>query len=1005
MQIRFKNIVLFSIISLLSVIIYQKSYAQCEFNNAPLGEICTTAEYICGSKLDGYIGRLRTKNITEVFWNNPASNPKAGVCGNAGQFDNTSWFSFTACSKTVHLRIHYYNCVHPLNNLSETGIQTGLFSECRKSSSVACQDEVGSTSGTIDLSYNNFIPGQLVYFVLDGYASSVCDFRIEVIEGLDITPVIPPDASSLQPGYITGPVEVSCENKFTPVTYSLLEPERAVNFSNSCAPPPSFNPIDSVCYGWSVFPSKGRYFDNQDSTGKSVQIVFTEPGTYTIHADTYFNPFYVGSCANAASGTIKSWTVTVLPENVIVAAPVFVCPGDTRYFCGQLITGDTTIVCDDDPCNIVRQKFVFGVSKTEDLGTQYICKGSGFLFQGINYTNAGSYSVTDDKDCSLVHNFIVEVLDIRVNINSTVQTLNCLNPNITLNSLVDNVPAGSRLDYIWNDANNKVVGNDKFLTVSEAGDYILSVYVITPSGTCSATQRITVKADFSKPEIIANVPVVRCAFPNERPAINVSSVNGYSVAEWTTPFGKQIHSLSIFVDSLNAITGNPYRLKLTGMNGCTLDTSFVLKTNFEKPDIVLTGDDLTCSNPAIWVEAKTNISVDSIRWNKIAPDQKFYGSYLTKLSHEVKEPGMYRVDAMASVSKCWNSQTIAIQDKMIYPDFTFDNNLKWHCNTQSIDILTRTSETDIEYKWTTNDGKILSDLTSKDMVAGSPGIYRLTGQNPDNGCVKIEDLIIEKELNQPSSVNAITKDVLCHGEYNGQLTIQNVNGGFSPYTYYLNDKPISQLSLNDLPSGVYDLEIRDKYDCVLKEQYTIAEPLVFEISTDEDIQITFNESAILSFTSNYADDDIVSVVWTDELGNVLGYDFDLTLLTATPKVIYLSATTENGCNAHAEIRVKVDNELKVYFPNIFSPNNDGINDRLVIYKNKIPATIHKIAIYDRLGNLVFTDDSQEFNADFDGWDGTFRGNYVLPGVYIMTIDLTDYFGKRQILKQDLTVIR
>ncbi|HRO73445.1 MAG TPA: hypothetical protein PK611_07225, partial [Saprospiraceae bacterium] len=539
--------------------------------------------------MDGYIGRLRTKNITEVFWNNPASNPKAGVCGNAGQFDNTSWFSFTACSKTVHLRIHYYNCVHPLNNLSETGIQTGLFSECRKSSSVACQDEVGSTSGTIDLSYNNFIPGQLVYFVLDGYASSVCDFRIEVIEGLDITPVIPPDASSLQPGYITGPVEVSCENKFTPVTYSLLEPERAVNFSNSCAPPPSFNPIDSVCYGWSVFPSKGRYFDNQDSTGKSVQIVFTEPGTYTIHAETYFNPFYVGSCANAASGTIKSWTVTVLPENIIVAAPVFVCPGDTRYFCGQLITGDTTIVCDDDPCNIVRQKFVFGVSKTEDLGTQYICKGSGFLFQGINYTNAGSYSVTDDKDCSLVHNFIVEVLDIRVNINSTVQTLNCLNPNITLNSLVDNVPAGSRLDYIWNDANNKVVGNDKFLTVSEAGDYILSVYVITPSGTCSATQRITVKADFSKPEIIANVPVVRCAFPNERPAINVSSVNGYSVAEWTTPFGKQIHSLSIFVDSLNAITGNPYRLKLTGMNGCTLDTSFVLKTNFEKPDIVLTG--------------------------------------------------------------------------------------------------------------------------------------------------------------------------------------------------------------------------------------------------------------------------------------------------------------------------------------------------------------------------------------------------------------------------------
>ncbi len=988
----------------LCVFVMQNALAQCNFTDAPLGEICTTAEYICGSKLNGYVGKLRVINETESFWNNSSSNPKAGVCNNAGQFDNTSWFSFTACSSNVHLRIHFYNCVHPLNNLSDTGIQTGLFSECRKSSSVACQDYVGSTSGVIDLQYSSFIPGQLVYFVLDGYAASVCEFRIEIIDGLDTTPVTPPDPATLATGSISGPTQIACSQKNTPITFNLVEPERAINFSNSCSPPPSFNPKDSVCYAWSVTPAIGWFFDSGISTGHNVNIQFTEPGTYTISADAHFNPFYVGSCANVASGDIHTWTVTVLPENVSYPDPIYVCPGDSRYFCGQQITADTTIICDADPCNVVHQRFIFGTSQENDMGVIQLCRGGSFDFQGVQYSDVGNYSILDNGDCSLVHKFTIESLDIQVDIQYSALTLDCSHPTIDFSGLV-NVMPGSTVVYNWYDANNRLLGSGNNFSVSTAGLYTLNVDVTSANGAaCSASRQIQINADFEKPKILVNLPLVRCKFQNERSIITISSLNGYSQAEWTTPLGSKSNQLNLEVDSLNAVTGMPYLLTLTGSNGCVLDTSFVLNTNFERPFIALKGDNLTCYTPAITIEATTNISIDSIRWNKVAPDQKFFGSHLTKLTHEVNEPGIYKVDAMATNSKCWNSETIDIQDDMVYPDLSLDNTIKWHCNTVSIDIKPIITDNEaISYSWNSKNGSIVTDSNSKNITAGKPGVYRLTATNADNGCTTIEDLIIEEETNKPSDIEIETNEVLCFGEHNGVLIIHNTRGGFTPYRYFLNNESITEAVLDNLESGVYTLEVRDAYDCSWVQDFVISEPVAFKIETDESLKVEFNETATLSFVSNYSDDEIASILWLDAKGNVLSNDFEFDFAGIYSEVIDVIVTTVNGCVSRSQIHVQIDNELKVYFPNIFSPNGDGVNDRLVILKNKIPADIHRVAVYDRFGNVMYSENGVDF-AD-EGWDGTFRGSPVQPGVYIILVELTDFSGKKQVFKQDLTVVR
>ena len=77
-----------------------------------------------------------------------------------------------------------------------------------------------------------------------------------------------------------------------------------------------------------------------------------------------------------------------------------------------------------------------------------------------------------------------------------------------------------------------------------------------------------------------------------------------------------------------------------------------------------------------------------------------------------------------------------------------------------------------------------------------------------------------------------------------------------------------------------------------------------------------------------------------------------------------------------EITIHECEECFVFVPNAFSPNNDGINDKIRPLSD-CELLDYDFRIYNRWGGLVFQ--SREPNA---GWDGYFNGRKVLPGVFI-----------------------
>ena len=82
---------------------------------------------------------------------------------------------------------------------------------------------------------------------------------------------------------------------------------------------------------------------------------------------------------------------------------------------------------------------------------------------------------------------------------------------------------------------------------------------------------------------------------------------------------------------------------------------------------------------------------------------------------------------------------------------------------------------------------------------------------------------------------------------------------------------------------------------------------------------------------------------------------------------------------------------EIFIPNIFTPNDDGVNDVFFIFGGDLVESIITFEIFDRWGNEVY--DAQNFqpNDPANGWDGTFKDEKLSPAVFSYKA-FVKYFG-------------
>ena len=110
--------------------------------------------------------------------------------------------------------------------------------------------------------------------------------------------------------------------------------------------------------------------------------------------------------------------------------------------------------------------------------------------------------------------------------------------------------------------------------------------------------------------------------------------------------------------------------------------------------------------------------------------------------------------------------------------------------------------------------------------------------------------------------------------------------------------------------------------------------------------------------------------------------WDLEWIPPNSTVVTLMATSTNDCEATDSVNIEVIKKRKVYIPNAFSPNGDGVNDYFTIF-GAIPNVhrIEKLIVFDRWGGVVFEKHDFLPNELLNGWDGTFKGKQLSNGVF------------------------
>lgn len=111
----------------------------------------------------------------------------------------------------------------------------------------------------------------------------------------------------------------------------------------------------------------------------------------------------------------------------------------------------------------------------------------------------------------------------------------------------------------------------------------------------------------------------------------------------------------------------------------------------------------------------------------------------------------------------------------------------------------------------------------------------------------------------------------------------------------------------------------------------------------------------------------------------------------------VAGRNEYGCADTARSVIKVMDRL--FVPNAFSPNNDGVNDVFRI-ENFGYQRVEEFRIFDRWGRVVF-----ETRDGLKGWDGTMGGQYADGGTYFYSIGIRMPDGDLKRLKGDVQLIR
>lgn len=112
---------------------------------------------------------------------------------------------------------------------------------------------------------------------------------------------------------------------------------------------------------------------------------------------------------------------------------------------------------------------------------------------------------------------------------------------------------------------------------------------------------------------------------------------------------------------------------------------------------------------------------------------------------------------------------------------------------------------------------------------------------------------------------------------------------------------------------------------------------------------------------------------------------------------FIGSNDDGTCETFGDVYTVSIGASALEIPNAFSPNGDGVNDVWKVSYRSL--TDFHCEIFNRNGQRIYG-----FDDPSDGWDGTWHGKTVKPGVYYYVITATGADGQKYKKSGDINII-
>ncbi len=250
---------------------------------------------------------------------------------------------------------------------------------------------------------------------------------------------------------------------------------------------------------------------------------------------------------------------------------------------------------------------------------------------------------------------------------------------------------------------------------------------------------------------------------------------------------------------------------------------------------------------AIWSLNNVVVLPDSARFCKgdsinIAPTSVHNGSLYTwfkgslplnnnTTNLKINQPGLYSLQAQAG--KCISRDSCIVSESSVPLISLAADRINKPCDTSSVILEVLNPNSIIyEYQWRAIRGTILGASNSAAIRTRNAGEYELVITDRISGCSS-KDTALVISIDGPTDATIIGTDPICALEATGNISINTVIGGKSPYQYSIDGQKYYVQNSFSAVSLIFRYYIRDTNQCVYGHHinFTRSSCRIVELST------------------------------------------------------------------------------------------------------------------------------------------------------------------------------